>query len=95
MSAYLIVQATILDIPRFQKYRDAVVPLIMSFGGTLAAANTQIEVFEGAPDPRSAVIFAFPAPEAIRAFWTSPEYMEIKKLREGAATLKVWVCGGT
>ena len=33
MPAYLVVQATITDEPQYQKYREAVVPFIASFGG--------------------------------------------------------------
>jgi uncharacterized protein (DUF1330 family) len=41
MSAYFVVQATITDEPRYQKYREAVVPFIASFGGKFAARRAQ------------------------------------------------------
>jgi uncharacterized protein (DUF1330 family) len=38
--------------------------------------------------------FEFPDMDAIRAFWDSPDYVPIKKLREGIATLNVWAFPG-
>jgi uncharacterized protein (DUF1330 family) len=94
MSAYLVVQATIADEPKFLKYREAVVPFIASFGGKFAARGAKVEVLEGEHDTRSVVMFEFPTMEAIHAFWNSPDYVPIKKLREGAATLDVWAFPG-
>jgi hypothetical protein len=41
MSAYFVVQATITDEPKYQKYREAVVPFIASFGGKFAARGAK------------------------------------------------------
>jgi uncharacterized protein (DUF1330 family) len=87
MPAYLVVQATITDEPRFQEYREAVVPFIAGFGGKLVARGAKVAVLEGEHDTRPVVMFEFPGIEAIHAFWNSPDYVPIKKLREGAARL--------
>ncbi|MDE2069603.1 MAG: DUF1330 domain-containing protein [Bradyrhizobium sp.] len=94
MSAYFIVQAIITDQPQYQKYREAVVPFIASFGGKFAARGAKVEVFEGEHDTRSVVMFEFPDMKAIHAFWNSADYVPIKKLREGAATINVWAFPG-
>jgi uncharacterized protein (DUF1330 family) len=94
MSAYLVVQATITDEPQFQKYREAVVPFIATFGGKFAAKGAKVEVLEGQHDTRSVVMFEFPTMEAIHAFWNSPDYVPIKKLREGTATINLWAFPG-
>ena len=94
MSAYFVVQATITGEPQYQKYREAVVPFIASFGGKVAARGAKVEVFEGEHDTRSVVMFEFPTMEAIHAFWNSPDYVPIKKLREGVATINVWAFPG-
>ncbi len=95
MSAYFIVQATITDEPRFQKYREVVVPFIARFGGKLTARGAKVDVLEGEHDTRPVVMFEFPSMEAIHAFWDSPDYVPIKKLREGAATINVWAFPGS
>ena len=60
----------------------------------LAARGAKVEVLEGEHDTRSIVMFEFPTMEAIHAFWNSPDYVPIKKLREGAATINVWAFSG-
>ncbi|TMJ46912.1 MAG: DUF1330 domain-containing protein [Alphaproteobacteria bacterium] len=94
MTAYFIVRATIKDEAQYQKYREAVVPFIAGFGGKIAARGAKVEVLEGEHDTRSVVMFEFPTMEAIRAFWNSPDYVPIKKLREGIATINVWAFPG-
>jgi uncharacterized protein (DUF1330 family) len=90
MTAYFIVQATVRNEPQFQIYRDAVVPFIAKFGGKLTTKNAKVEILEGEHDTRPVVMFEFPSMEAIRRFWGSPDYVPIKKLREGAATINIW-----
>ena len=94
MVAYFIVQASIKDEFGFQKYREAVVPFISGFGGKLVARGAKVEVLEGEHDTRPVVMFEFPSMEAIHAFWDSPDYVPIKKLREGIATINVWAFPG-
>jgi uncharacterized protein (DUF1330 family) len=93
MAAYLVVQSTIADEAQFQRYRAAVVPLISSFGGKIAP-EVQRSKLEGEHDARPVVMFEFPSMEAIHAFWNSPDYVPVKKLREGIATLNIWAFPG-
>jgi uncharacterized protein (DUF1330 family) len=94
MAGYLMVQSTINNEEQYQKYREAVVPLIMKFGGKFSIRGGKVEVLEGQPDGRSMVVFEFPSMEAIHAFWNSSEYVPVKKLRQGAATVNVWAVPG-
>jgi uncharacterized protein (DUF1330 family) len=94
MAAYLMVQSTMTDEKQYQKYREAVVPLIMKFGGKVLIRGGKVEVLEGQPDGRSMVVMEFPSMEAIHAFWKSPEYVPVKALRQGAATLNIWAVPG-
>jgi uncharacterized protein (DUF1330 family) len=57
MPAYFIVQGTINDEAKFQKYREAVVPFIASFGGKVVARYGKVEVLEGEHDTRPVVMF--------------------------------------
>jgi uncharacterized protein (DUF1330 family) len=94
MPAYMIVQQSITNEPQYQKYREAVVPLIMNHGGRLIVAGAKVEALEGHHDARPLVIFEFPSLEAIHAFWNSPEYKPVKAIREGAAVLDIWAVAG-
>jgi uncharacterized protein (DUF1330 family) len=86
---YFIVQNTIKDEAQYQEYVQAVVPFIASFGGKLVARRAKVEVLEGEHDERPIVMFEFPDMEAIHAFWNSSDYVPIKKLREGIATMNI------
>ena len=61
MTAYLVVQGSISDEAQYQKYREAVVPLITKNGGRFLVRGSKIEVLEGKPDDRRPVIFEFPS----------------------------------
>ncbi len=94
MAAYLIVQIKITREQGWPAYRAAVGPLAQQFGGRHIVRGAEVEVLEGSYDGRRLVIFEFPSTEAIRAFWRSPEYAEVKKLREGLAELDAWAVPG-
>jgi uncharacterized protein (DUF1330 family) len=95
MPAYMIVQIAISDEGRWQKYREAVTPLILKMGGKHIVRGGKVETLEGRPhDGRRMVMFEFPSMDALHAFWDSPEYVPVKKLREGAAALDVWAVEG-
>lgn len=96
MPAYLIVQIRFTaDRSSFAAYRDAVGPLSQRFGGRyLVAGGAPVEALEGAHDGRSLVILEFPSMDRLHAFWDSPDYAEVKRLREGLAELDVWAVPG-
>jgi len=62
-------------------------------GGVPLLGGPPAEIFEGEfPRDRNTVAIRFPSVAAIDAFWTSPEYARIKRLRAGAGKLTgaVW-----
>ena len=90
MPAYIILQSTVKDEAQYQKYAQVAWPLMVRFGAKLVARRAKLEILEGEHDQRPVSMFEFPDIEAIRAFWNSPDYISIKKLREGVATLDIW-----
>jgi uncharacterized protein (DUF1330 family) len=94
MPAYFIVQATVKNEPQFQKYREVAIPFIAKFGGKVVARGAAVEVFEGEHDKRPVLMFEFPNMDAVHAFWNSPGFVPIKKMRDGAATVDVWAFPG-
>ena len=46
MTAFMIVQSRVTDAERFQRYRDAVTPLIASFGGRYMGGG-EFDLLEG------------------------------------------------
>ena len=89
MAAYLIAQVTVTDPDRFADYRAAVPAVIANYGGRYIIRGGDVEAFEGSHDGRRLVIVEFPSIDRARAFWQSPEYREVRRLREGAAIMDV------
>ena len=87
MSALFFIQAHIPDDAdvrkRYRDYQQQVTPLIARHGGRLLATGQKLEAFEGPGPDRRVVVLEFPDIEALRAFWTSPEYTTVRRLREG------------
>jgi uncharacterized protein (DUF1330 family) len=85
MAAYLVAQLKIHDPAMFQRYREAVTPLIERFGGRYRARGGELEVLEGEwPYPRVTII-EFQSRAAARRFHDSPEYRKILPLRQKSA----------
>jgi len=94
MAAYLMVQGTVSDPAQYQVYAKAVVPLIAQHGGKFIMRGGNVEALEGRHDGGRLVVFEFPSMAALKAFWDAPEYVPVKKLRQGAAVLDVWAVEG-
>jgi uncharacterized protein (DUF1330 family) len=95
MAAYLVVQLRITREEAWPEYRRQVSELIAKHGGKSIVGGGTVEVLEGSSyDGRRIRITEFPSMEAIHAFWDSPDYTRIKKLREGAGIVDVWAIPG-
>ena len=89
MTAYLIVFARVDDTEPFLKYVEAVQPLIAHWGGRLVGRGVPPVVLEGDWPWHTVGVLEFPSMEAAEAFWHSPEYVEVKKLRAGNSEFQV------
>jgi len=90
-SCYMIVLGAFTDVPRFMAgYQQAVEPLIARFGGEYTLIGSDLLLLEGSfPSGGGAVISRWPDRATALAFWTSPEYAEVKKLRAGTGEFQV------
>lgn len=92
MPAYLIVTAVIPDREAFLRsgYPAAAAELIGRFGGRYLLRAPGAELLEGSfGDGASVVISEWRDKAAARRFWTSPDYAEVKKLRDGLGDCQV------
>ena len=91
MPASMIVTAKIADRDAFiQGYGAAAGALVAKVGGKYVLRGPGAELLEGEfGDGASMVISQWPDKETARRFWNSPEYAEVKKLREGIADCQV------
>lgn len=91
MPAYMIVTARIADRDAFiAGYGAAAGKLVASFGGKYVLRGPGVQLLEGSfGDGGSMVISEWPDKAAALAFWNSPDYAEVRKLREGIADCQV------
>jgi uncharacterized protein (DUF1330 family) len=91
MPAYMIVTAKIADRDAFiNGYGAAAGKLVEQFGGKYVLRGPGATLLEGSfGDGASMVISEWPDRAAAEAFWHSPDYAEVKKLREGIADCQV------
>ena len=86
MAAYFVVDIVrIKDVGKMADYRNRVVPVVEKFGGRYLAVGGPFEVVEGDWRPTFPVIVQFPSMERARAWYSSPEYRELKELRQAAS----------
>ena len=91
MAAYMIIAAKISDRETFiNGYGKSAGALVSRFGGRYILMGPGAELLEGDfGDGASVVISEWPDKETAKLFWNSPEYAEVKKLREGIADCQV------
>lgn len=91
MRCYMIVLGAFTDLPRFLAgYQAAVEPLIRRFGGQYTLVGHGLALLEGHfPPGGGAVVSMWPDRAAALAFWNSPEYAEVRKLRENTGEFQV------
>ncbi len=95
MSAYMFVRVKVTDPARFAEYGKAVAQLVPKFGGKYLARGKVAAVLEGTFDTSEGTLIAeYPSVEKIKELWNSPEYAEVRKLRDNAGEAHVIVIDG-
>jgi uncharacterized protein (DUF1330 family) len=91
---YIIMRSVVKDDAQLRQYGAAVIPLAQEFGGRFAIVSNTPQPIEGTPDIRRIVVLEFPSLAEAQAFWNSPRYAEVKKLREDAADVDALMVEG-
>lgn len=94
MAAYIVAHLDVTDPDTFERYREAVAPLIDRFGGRYRIRGGYTDVLEGEWDVPRLVVIEFPSREAARLFYDSPEYQQILPLRTSASRGAVAIVDG-
>ena len=89
MPAYIIAQITIHDPETYDRYRAGTPAAIERYGGRFVVRGGELAVLEGNWRPKRLVLLEFDDLEAAKRWYESPEYQEVKRLRDGAATLRI------
>lgn len=95
MSAYVIVETDITDAAQFEQYKAASPAAVHAGGGHFLARGGELDVLEGDWQPSRLVVLEFEDLAAARRWYQSAEYQQAKKLRDGAARLRMVAVQGT
>jgi uncharacterized protein (DUF1330 family) len=89
MPAYLIVETDIHDPEEYERYKAASPAAVAAGGGRFVVRGGELAVLEGDWQPKRLVVLEFDDLAAAKRFYESADYQEVKKLRDGAATLRM------
>jgi uncharacterized protein (DUF1330 family) len=85
MPAYLIANVEITDPAGYEEYKKGVPATIAAHGGRYLTRAGATEVLEGTWVPSRVVILEFPDMARLKAWFDSPEYRPLRKIRERSA----------
>jgi uncharacterized protein (DUF1330 family) len=89
MPAYIIAETDITDPERYEQYKAASPAAIAAGGGRFLVRGGELVVLEGDWQPSRLVLLEFEDLAAAKRWYASEVYQETKKLREGAARVRL------
>ncbi len=89
MPAYVIVETDISDPEQYERYKAASPGAIAAGGGRFLVRGGELAVLEGDWQPSRLVVLEFEDRAAAERWYRSEAYQQAKKLREGAAHLRM------
>jgi uncharacterized protein (DUF1330 family) len=89
MPAYVIVETDISDPEQYEQYKAASPAAVAGGGGRFIVRGGEVAVLEGDWEPTRLVVLEFDDLDAVKRWYDSPEYQAAKRLREGAANLRM------
>ena len=94
MAAYVCVEIDIHDPETYEAYKTLAPPSIAQYGGRYIARGGRTETLEGDWSPTRFVILEFDTMDAAKAWWSSPEYVEGKAMRQRSAYTRMLLVEG-
>jgi uncharacterized protein (DUF1330 family) len=94
-SAYILADVDVTDPQQYEQYKKLSSVAMRSHGAEVCVRGGKVDVIEGEWKPARLVMLKFPSVEQARAFYDSPEYQAAKKVRQGAAVMRMVLVEGT
>ncbi len=92
--AYIIGQIDVSNPQQYGEYAKSSPDVIAKYGGRFLARAGRTVTLEGPAARSRVVIIEYPSFERAQAWFNSPEYQQIKTLRDGAASAQFIVVEG-
>jgi uncharacterized protein (DUF1330 family) len=94
MTAYVLVEIKVTDPEIYAQVKALTPPVVAAYGGCYLVRGGKIEVVSGSWYPERLVLLEFETMEAARNWEASPEYQQIKKLRDRSAKVNMLLIEG-
>jgi uncharacterized protein (DUF1330 family) len=94
MSAYIIAHMRVSNPEQYEQYKKLAKVASEKYGGEYLARGGELEVLEGVWRPPRVVIVKYPSMDKAREFYNSPEYVEARQARAGAAMMSMVLVEG-
>jgi uncharacterized protein (DUF1330 family) len=94
MPAYVVVQIDVRDPVAYERYKTLAGPTVTAHGGRYVVRGGPTEILEGSWQPRRLVLLEFPDAARAKAWWSSPEYSEAKRIRQSCAATEMLLAEG-
>ena len=82
------------DFEKYSTYASGVPQTVAAYGGQYLVRGVSGEVLEGSWDPKRLVVIEFESMERAKAWYDSPEYAVLKKIRQSASVGNLIFAGG-
>jgi uncharacterized protein (DUF1330 family) len=89
MPAYVIVETDVTDPEQYERYKASSPGTVAAAGGRFVVRGGELAVLEGDWRPSRLVVLEFEDLDAARRWYESERYQAVKRLREGAARLRM------
>jgi len=94
MSVYVIVDISIHDAAVYERYKLLAPATLAIYGGKYLVRGGETTVLEGTWNPTRLVILEFASADAVKRWWSSPEYAEAKALRQSCTHTNMLILDG-
>jgi len=89
MTAFFVATSTIKNPKKLQEYAQKAAATFAPHGGEAVLRGKVDGALAGSADHQAVGIVKFPSPEALTAWFNSPEYQAIVPLRDEAADMTI------
>ena len=94
MSGYIIAHVQVTDPVQYEEYKKWSTAAMQAHNAEVCVRGGQVAVLEGDWAPERIVILKFPSFAAAQAFYDTPEYLQAREARAGAAIMRMVVVEG-
>ena len=89
MSGYIIAHVQVTNPTQYEEYKKWSTLAMKAHNAEVCVRGGQVQLLEGDWAPERVVILKFPTFAAAKAFYETPEYLQAREARAGAAVMRM------